>query len=195
MLKKIIILLTLILWPLNLYLNHDFPSLKVPETIFAYDYQAQQLILRNIHLYPNVFTARLFQNKPRIYLNKYAGNFFALTDPNNYFFGLHPQPIVPYNKNLFKFPFVAIIFFFYGLFYVKKYKYKKFIIAAIIVLITLLSFLKNFDGYDFLLWLPFSLMIIHGVETMERTNRKLFIVTAVTFIMFAIPEIIRSFAL
>lgn len=192
MLKKIIIFLTLILWPINLGMHGHIPS-KMPDTIFNKDYQAEQLILRNIHLYPNVFLARLFQNKGRIYFDKFTGNFFALTDPNNYFFGLHPRPIVPDNKNLFKFPFVAIVFFFYGLLFIHKYKYGKVLGLVSLALLLFLSTLANFDGYDFLLWLPVSLVIIHGANVMEQKNKKLFTAAAIIFLIFAIPEIIRAF--
>src|SRR5512141_2062856 len=153
MLKKIVLLLTLVLWPINLVLSHNFPKPEIPKTIFAKDYQAEQLILRNIHLYPNVLLARTFQNKGRIYLNKFADNFFAITDPNNYFFGLHPRPIVPDNKNLFKFPFLGILFFGYGIFTIKKYKFRVPLAATFLFLIIILSTLKNFDGYDFVLCL------------------------------------------
>ncbi len=192
MLKNTVIFLTLILWPLNLILNNNFPK-TVPKTIFVKDYQAEQKILRDINLYPNVLSARIFQNKGRIYLNKFVNNFFALIDPNNYFFGFHPRPIVPDNKNIFKFPFIAIIFFFYGLYAFQKYKYRSRLMVFSFLMLLILSILKNFDGYDIVLWIPVSLVIIHGVNTMERKNRKIFTAVAITFIIFAIPEIIRSF--
>lgn len=193
MLKKIVIILTLVLWPLNLITKNDLPKLEIPKTIFEKDYQAEQLILRNIHLYPDTFTARVFQNKARIYINKFSGNFFALTDPNNYFFGLHPRPIVPDNKNIFKFPFVAIIFFLYGVFTIRRYKYKKELGIILSILIILLSLLKNFDGYDFILWIPLSLVIVHGTKMLSKDKDSIFTFTSIIFIIYAIPEILRSF--
>lgn len=193
MLKKAVIVLALILWPLNLILSRDLPKLQLPETIFVSDYEAKQLILRNTYLYPNVLTARIFQNKARVYLNKFTNNFFALTDPNNYFFGFHPQPIVPDNKNLFKFPFVAIIFFLYGLYTIKGYKYKNCLAFVTTLLLLVLSVLKNFDGYDFVLWVPVSLVIIHGIGMLKKDNKKVFTITSIVFLIFAIPEIIRAF--
>jgi hypothetical protein len=193
LLTKAVIFLTLVLWPLNYILASNFPKAEIPKTVFEKDYQAEQLILRNTYLYPNILTARIFQNKGRIYLNKFTENFFALTDPNNYFFGLHPRPIVPDNKNLFKFPFVAIVFFFYGIFYFNKFKYKKILLFYSLTALTFLSILKNFDGYDIILWLPISLIIIHGTQTMEKMHRKLFIVVSTVFLIFAVPEIVRSF--
>jgi len=134
------------------------------QTVFVRDYEGEQLVIRNIHLYPNVFMARLFQNKPRIYLNKITGNFFVLTDPNNYFFALHPRPILIDNQNLNKYPFFAIVFFIVGIFTLDKSKYKNFVIISSLSAITALSILTNFDRNDFILWVPVSLIIIHGVE-------------------------------
>lgn len=161
MFKTTIIVLCLILWPLNYLLSDSLPKLQTPETIFTKDYEAEQLILRNTQLYPTIIEARLFQNKGRIYLNKFTENFFALSDPNYYFFGLHPRPIVPDNKNLFKYPFVAIVFFFYGILEIGKFKYRKILLILSVFLLTSLSILKNFDGYDIILWFPVSSIIVH----------------------------------
>jgi hypothetical protein len=170
-----------------------FPSFR-GQTVFTRDYQAEQLVLRNIELYPDVITARIFQNKPRIYINKLSDNFFALTDLNNYFFGLHPRPIVIDNQNLFKMPFVAIVFFLYGAFYISRSKDKKFILISIASCLVSLTLLKNFDRNDFVLWLPISLIIIYGINRLSLKNQKLFNIISVIFIFFAIPEVIRGFA-
>ncbi len=170
-----------------------FPSFR-GQTVFTRDYQAEQSILRNIELYPNVVTARIFQNKPRIYINKLSDNFFALTDLNNYFFGLHPRPIVIDNQNLFKIPFVAIIFFLYGAFYITGSIDKKFILISLASCLISLTLLKNFDRNDFVLWLPISLTIIYGINRLSLKNPKLFNIISTIFIIFAIPEFIRGFA-
>jgi hypothetical protein len=163
------------------------------QTVFNKDYEAEQLILRNIHLYPNPLIARIFQNKPRIYINKVTDNFFALTDPNNYFFGFHPRPITVTNQNLFKYPFLAIIFFLYGIFYISECKNKKFIIFAFLSSLISLMVLQNFDRNDFILWLPISLVIVHGIGKLSLKNRKVFITISVLLILFALPEFLRSF--
>ena len=190
-LKKTVIILSLILWPLNLFLNFKGLSFS-RELVFKNDYQGGQLILRNIQLYPNIPLARTFQNKPRIYFNKYVGNFFALTDPNNYFFALHPVPITE-NLNLHKYPFLDIVFFLAGIFYIVKSKYKNLIPALFIPSLIFLSALKNFEGFDFILYFPISLLIINGIDVMESKNKKLFGFFSVTFILFAVPEILRAF--
>jgi hypothetical protein len=168
--------------------NIDFST----KTVFKNDYQGEQLVLRNIHLYPTPLFARVFQNKPRIYLNKYADNFFVLIDPNNYFFALHPKPL-PGNLNLFKYPFVDIVFFVIGLIFLKESKHKKIITWLLIPSVLILSCLTKFEGFDFILWIPISLIIINGVNVLESKNKKLFTALSAVFILFAIPEIIRSF--
>lgn len=192
MLKKIAVLLIVLIWPVNYILSGNLPKFQKPETIFTKDYEAEQLVLRNIQLYPSVWSARLFQNKPRIYLNKFAGNIFALTDPNYYFFGLHPRPIVPDNKNLFKFPFPAIIFFFYGIFTLDWKKHTKLLFYTTAILF-LLSILKNFDGFDIMLFPSLVFVIIKGMDMMEEKNKKIFLISVLLTIVFGIPEILRSF--
>lgn len=181
----------MILWPLNLILNFGKLHFSA-QTIFENDYQAEQLVLRNIHLYPNILMARVFQNKPRIYFYKYMGNFFTLTDPNYYFFASHPEPVIN-TSNLFKYPFLDIVFFLVGIFYINKSKHKKIILTILIPTILILSCLANFEGYDFILWIPISLIIIHGIESLSIERKKLFNWFSIIFIIFAIPEILRSF--
>lgn len=189
--KKVVITLALILWPLNLILNIGRLHLSA-KTIFEKDYQAEQLILRNIHLYPNIPMARLFQNKPRIYINKYINNFFILIDPNNYFFATHPEP-VPGGLNLAKYSFPTIIFFFLGIYYLKKSKHKNLIVFTSIASIFILPILNTLEGLDFILWIPVSLTIINGVSAFENKNKKLFEYYSLFFILFTIPEILRIF--
>ena len=191
MLKKIVITLSLILWPLNLFLNFNKLHFST-QTVFKNDYQGEQLVLRNIHLYPTPIFARVFQNKPRIYLTKYIDNFFVLTDINYYFFASHPVPITG-NVNMFKYPFLDIFFFLVGLLYISKSKYKKVILVILVPAILALSTFTIFDGPDFILWVPISLIIINGINILEANNKKLFFGISLLFILFAIPEILRSF--
>jgi hypothetical protein len=190
-LKIIVVALCLVLWPLNLLLNFNRLHFSV-QSVFKNDYQGEQLVLRNTELYPDVLMARVFQNKPRIYIDKYVGNFFALTDLNNYFFALYPEPITG-NINMFKYPFLGIVFFLAGIFYIKKSKHKKLIILIFVPAILILSCLTDFEGFDFILWIPVSLIIINGINILESKNKKLFTYFSLVFILFAIPEILRSF--
>lgn len=157
------------------------------QTIFNPDYEAEQQVLEKINLYPTVLMARVFQNKARIYLDKISSNLFALTDPNNYFFGFHPREIVVENQNLKKFPFVSIIFFLLGLYFVNKYKYRSFILVLLLASLLSLSILKNFDRTDFIIWIPLGLLVAHGIEVIEGKplQKLLFAVfVVVTFVQF-----------
>lgn len=163
------------------------------QTVFNKDYEAEQLVLRNIHLYPNVISARLFQNKAKIYFDKLDGNFFALIDPNNYFFAFHPRPIPVDNQNLYKFPFFALPFLFVGLYYFGKNPDKKFVLILFISCIISLTVLKNFDRNDFILWLPVSLIIINGVNILAKRQKFVFGVISILLIAYSIPEFVRDY--
>ncbi len=191
MLKKVVIAFCLILWPLNLILNVSHLQFSL-ETVFKKDDKDVQLILQNIAPYPNRTIARFFQNKPRIYINKYLNNFFAITDPNYYFFSAHPRPVEG-NINISKYPFASILFLLISIFNIRKMKYKQPVTIVLITSLIFLPFLSNFDGFDFILWIPISLLIINGVNILEAKNKKIFTVASLVFILFSIPEILRSF--
>jgi hypothetical protein len=162
------------------------------QTIFKTDYEAQQLVIRNTQLYPSVLLARTFQNKPKIYFDKLTSNFFALTDPNNYFFSFHPREIVG-NQNIVKFPFVGFILLLVGVYTIGKSKNKKFVLSALFASLISLSILSSFDRQDFILWLSISLLIIDGLNSFETKNKKLVPAVCYLFVLFSIPEFIRLF--
>src|SRR6266404_5512930 len=60
------------------------------QTILITNNDAREELIQKGNLYNSILLARIFQNKARIPLNKISDNFFALTDPNNYFFGFAP---------------------------------------------------------------------------------------------------------
>ncbi len=187
--KKLVIILGLIAWPLAFVVNNqplrlDFP----PKTIFVQDYQAEQKILRDTKLYKTPFMARLFHNKVRIPLDKFNNNLFALIDPNNYFFGFAPRQIAE-NQNLIKFPFAALPFVLLGIWKLGSYKHKKLVILSFSFGVLALSLLENFDKYDLILWLPISLVFIHGVNSAQsKPKSKIFYLF---FIILASIELIR----
>jgi hypothetical protein len=160
------------------------------QTIFHRDYEAEQLVIRNTQLYPNVILARIFQNKPRIYLNKITANFFSLTDPNNYFFGSHPREIYG-NQNLNKYPFLALPFLLLGIYNFGKLKNKKFILVILTSSIISLSILTSYDRHDVILWLPISLVLTHGVNVFQIKNRRVFAVFSFFFLAFTLVQLIR----
>jgi len=162
------------------------------QTIFRADYEAGQQVLIQQKLYPSVFLARLFQNKARIPLEKISNNFFALTDPNNYFFGFAPGQIKIDNQNLDKFPFLSILFLLIGFYFLNKNKDKKFLITIFITAILNLSILTNFDRNDFILWVPLFLVICEGLNIFNKKFKyaKFF---ELIFIVYAAVGLVRIF--
>jgi len=163
------------------------------QTIFTPDYQARQEVLRNIHLYPTPFLARMFQNKVKIIGDKFTGNLFALTDPNNYFFAFHPREITVTNQNLDKYPFLALAFLLVGIYFFAKNPYKRFILASFFAGVISLSLLTNFDRQDFILWLPISLVVLGGIQQTLAKKNRLVNLFAVLFIVFAIIQFLRNY--
>lgn len=173
-----------------LFFTYSYNSFK-GQAIFVSDHEAKQQVVRDSTLYPSIFLARTFHNKARIIADKYIFNFFALIDPNNYFFGFHPRQLVG-GQNLAKFPFLNIIPLLYGVYYLGKYKYKSFTLITIISGVMSLSFLINFDRNDFLLWIPISMIILHGLVEMMK-NKIVFKIYILSFLILVIPEIVRIF--
>lgn len=161
------------------------------QTILKFDYEAGQLAIQKSHLYHSIPLARIFQNKARVPLDKLSNNFFSIIDPNNYFFGFAPRQIQLDNQNLNKFPFIAIIFIILGLVNLETLKRKDLILSLLIASIINLSLLGIFDRQDFVLFTPVFLLIVHGVNVLEKKNKKLSILILLMTILSAIPEILR----
>lgn len=161
------------------------------QTIFQQDYNAQQEVISKSYLFPSVLEARFFQNKPRIYLNKFGNNFFALVDPNNYFFNFHPREILIDNQNLVKFPFLSLVFALFGFYYFNKYKYWQFVGVLLISSVLSLSILKIFDRNDFILWIPLSIIVYHGINLFVLKQKFLVKISFLIFLLFTIPQLIK----
>lgn len=138
------------------------------QTVFNRDYEGEQLLIRNIHLYPNIPLARTFQNKPKLYLSKVSDNFFSLIDLNNYFFAGHPAPTIINTQELYKFYWPLLIFLLLGVYNFKEYVNKNYVLTILVSSIISLSLLQNFDRHDFILWFPISLIIIYGIKKIFR---------------------------
>ena len=160
------------------------------QTIFRSDYEAQQQNLQKSNLYNSIFLARLFQNKAHIPLDKFTNNFFALTDPNNYFFGFAPRQIIVDNQNLKKFPVLSLPFLLIGLYFFTKQKHWKLVLAILVASIINLSILTNFDRNDFILWIPLSLIILHGLNIFDK-RFKYAKYYEIIFLIFSSIEILR----
>jgi hypothetical protein len=134
------------------------------QTVFNRDYEGEQLLIRNIHIYPNIPMARAFQNKANLYLGKVTNNMFYLTDLNNYFFAGHPAPTTKPTQELYKFYWPLIIFLLIGIYSFKDIKGKNFVLISLISCLISLSLLNNYDRNDFILWYPIGLLITNGIK-------------------------------
>ncbi len=143
------------------------------QSIFPYDYEAQQQVVRDTQLYDSVFLARLFHNKAKIRIDDFNTNLFSLLDPNNYFFNFHPRlPLSP-NQMLSKYGFATFVPLLIGFINLNKIKYKEYLISVFIGALVSLSFLKIFDAHDFILWIPLSILISSGLSKIDNlSNRK-----------------------
>ncbi len=147
--------------------------------------------MRNIYLYPKPILARIFQNKARIYLDKINSNFFALTDPNNYFFGFHPREIMVNNQNLDKFPFLSLPLFIYGIFKIKKGRKTNFVLVTSISALLSLTILTNFDRNDFILWFPLFLILAQAAKEFANRYKKFSKWFFLVFILMSLFELTR----
>ena len=162
-LKIFAFFLIIFLWPFSYLLNNGL-EFKAPTTnIFQTERDEREFILQKGYLYPTVWMSRLFQNKTNVIVNKFEANFFALIDPNNYFFHFHPREILIDNQNLDKFPFLSIVFFIIGLYNIPKYKYLRYLSFLFLIEVFFLSFLKNFDKFDLILYPVLAIIIISGL--------------------------------
>jgi|WetSurSiteA1Bulk_404760.scaffolds.fasta_scaffold00617_5 hypothetical protein len=161
------------------------------QTIFHYDYEARQTILRNTYLYPNIPMARFFQNKTKIISDKLSGNLFSLTDLSNYYFGSHPRENNLNNQNLDKFPYFALPLLLLGIYFFNKDDNKKFILPILIASFINLLVLNNFDRNDFVLFFPLALIHINGIEYLENKLPKKIKYYYWIFLIFSVQQLAR----
>lgn len=198
LLTKTVIVLTLCLWPLSLFLSNSFKDIGndlgnyYHFSIFASDDQAPLVISTKRSIYRSDFLGRLFNNKATFIFGRFKSNFFAIIDPNNYFFGFHPREIVRENLNIEKFPFISIFFLIYAIYRIKSINGAKLWVVIFLALTVLLS-LANFDKVDFILYPIFAGFMIRGIITMSREKPRLFLTVSLFLIFFAIPQYLRAF--
>src|SRR3989344_7583639 len=198
LLTKIVICLTLALWPLSLALTNSYKDIGndlsnyYRFSIFAPDDQAILVINAKRSVYENDFLGRLFNNKATFVYNRFKANFFALTDPNNYFFGFHPREIVRENLNLDKFPFISLVFLLYAFYCFNLLKKGKLLLIAFFVLAGLLA-LANFDKADFILYPILAVFMLHGIKRMRTEKPRFFVAVAIFLVIFSIPQYLRVF--
>ncbi len=198
LLIKTVIVLTLCLWPLSLFLSNSFKDIGndlknyYHFSIFAPDDQAPLIISTKRSIYQSDLLGRLYNNKATFIWGRFKSSFFAIVDPNNYFFGFHPREIVRENLNIEKFPFISIFFFLYAIYRIKALKGAGLLVAVFLVLTVLLS-LANFDKVDFILYPILAGFMIRGITSMSKEKPKFFLIVSFLLILFAIPQYLRAF--
>lgn len=169
MLKKIIFWLLMleimISWPLSLIKSPPKTSF---ETIFySFSNDEQWTYSKKLALDTSKIK-RFYYNKITIFKQRYINNFLVLTDLNNYFFTMHPREDVSGVNYRFKFPFLAIIFLIVAIkVTINQKKYFK-IWLIIFCEMLILSFLKQMDGFDILLYIPITFLLYLGAKELTK---------------------------
>jgi hypothetical protein len=134
---------------------------------------------------------RFYYNKTTVIKNRYFKNMMVMMDLNNYFFAMHPREDVSGVDYRFKYPFSTILFLVLAIkMTVKNKKYLK-IWGVFLLLVLLLSFLKQFDGWDLILFFPISYLLIIGSKELNRWKFG-YLVNLILIILMAV-EIGRMF--
>lgn len=159
-------------------------------SIFTPDPLATDTLIKKISLIPSRNLARIYENKTTIPQEKYKANIFLSLDLNNYFFSLHPRE-EGNNQNLNKYPYLAIIPFLLGLFFILENVHKKWLITVFIAAILSLGFINNQDRYDLLIFLPVSLLCFYGLKKLANASGIFFWIFSAAFIPITLIELTR----
>ena len=159
-------------------------------SIFTPDPLAIDTISKKNSLIPNPLLGKLFENKTTVFQVKFKSNFFVSMDINNYFFSLHPQEMGN-NQNLNKYPYLAIIPFLIGLFYIMDNRQKKWIISSFLTAAFSLAFINNQDKFDIILYLPITLICIFGLIKLSKISNKFYWLFTLVFISISTIEFVR----
>jgi hypothetical protein len=168
---------------------HNFAA----QTVFQTDYEKYQEVIRNTQLYNSPLLARTFHNKFRVMTDKFTENLFALSDPNNYFFGFHPREISLRNQNLLKFPFLSIAFFIFALLNFRQLPQNKQLFALFLAGVLSLSLLIDYDRTDFILWPIVGTIVFSGMTIFQKKYPKIFIYFYPIFIIFSSLDLLKIF--
>lgn len=159
-------------------------------SIFTPDPLAKDTLIKKISLIPSRNLARVFENKTTVSQEKFKANTFLFLDPNNYFFSLHPREIGD-NQNLVKYPYLAIIPFLLGLYYILENIHKRWLITIFIAAIVSLGFINNPDRYDLLLYLPISMLCFYGLKKLTDVSNVWCWIFSIVFIPVSLIELVR----
>lgn len=159
-------------------------------SIFTPDPLASDTLIKKISLIPNRNLARVFENKTTIFQDKFKDNIFVSLDPNSYFFAYHPRELGN-GQNLFKFPFLSLIFFTIGLYSLSKFQYQKWLISIIISCVFSIALINNQDRFDIFLCVPVSIICLIGINKLFERPSKLSLLIALFFVSTSIFEVLR----
>lgn len=176
MCKKIIfwilILEIIISWPLSLIKSP--PKINF-ESIFYPPSQDEQWAYSKKLALDTSKIKKFYYNKTTIVKQRYLSNFLALTDLNNYFFMMHPREDISGIDYRFKFPFYAIIFLVVAIkVTINQKKYYK-IWLIILSQMLILSFLKQMDGFDILVYIPIVWLLYLGAKELAKYKYSWFL--------------------
>jgi hypothetical protein len=161
----ILIIEILIAWPLSLIKKPAKISLK---TIFYPATQDEQWTFQKELALDTSPIKKFYLNKTTIVKERYLKNFLVLTDLNNYFFIMHPREDISGIDYRFKYPCWAIIFLIPAIgVTIKKKKYGK-IWLIMFAEMLVLSFLKQMDGWDIILFLPITYLLYLGAREIGK---------------------------
>jgi len=157
----ILIIEIIISWPISLIKKPAKISLQ---TIFYPVTQDEEWTFQKELALDTSPIKKIYLNKTTIIKDRYLKNLLVLMDPNNYFFMMHPREDVSGVDYRFKYPFWTIIFLVLGIKATVKNKKYSWIWRLIFLEMIVLSFLKQMDGWDIILFPPISWLMILGVK-------------------------------
>ncbi len=152
-------------WPLSLI---NKPAKLKLETIFYPATEEETWNFQKRLALDTTKVKRFYYNKTTIIKERYLKNALVMMDLNNYFFGMHPREDVPGVDFRFKYPFTALLFLVLAIkVTMENKKYLKWwwvILGEILAL----SFLKQIDGWDLILWLPITYLLYLGSKELNK---------------------------
>ncbi len=165
MIWVVLVVEIVISWPLSLI---NKPAVFKRESIFYPITEEEKLDFEAKLALDTSGIKRFYYNKTTIFQNRYFKNFLVMMDVNNYFFTMHPREDVSGVDYRFKYPFAAILFLVLAIkITAENKKYLK-IWGIILLEIFGLSFLKQIDGWDIILFLPITYLLIIGSKELNN---------------------------
>lgn len=161
----IVVIEMIILWPLSMI---NKPAHFSKATIFYPATEEEKWNFeKRLALDASSFK-KIYYNKTTIIKDRYLKNVLVMMDLNNYFFAMHPREDVSGVDYRFKYPFAAIIFLILAVKATANNKKYIKVWGILLIEIILLSFMKQIDGWDTLLFLPLTYLLIVGSQELNK---------------------------